>query len=118
MTRFEDGLVGLVGRREMVGTGVMGAWVTGLLVGDCVGSSDIIQGGSESKHRTPLSRIAPEQQFSPPPGLPPHPLPPQLPHDSAQHISLLNTLCGHDPGDTGMGVCGLDVGLDDGAGEG
>lgn len=110
MTKFVGGLVGIVGRMEMVGEGVMGAGVTGALVGYCVGSSEIIQGGSESKHRTPLSRIAPEQQFSPPPGRPPHPDPPQLPHDSAQHISLLKTSCGHDPGDTGMGVCGLDVG--------
>ena len=37
-----------------------------------------------------------------------------MPHDSKQHISLLNTSCGHDPGKSGIDVCGLVVGLYDG----
>lgn len=120
IARFVDNeLVGLlVGTRETVGKGVMGARVTrawvGISVGDTLGSSDIIHGGSEYKHRTPLSRILLEQQFDPPPGRLPHPLPPQVPHDSKQHISLLNTSCGHDPGESGIDVCGLVVGLYDG----
>ena len=64
----------------------------------------MIHGGIESIHMTPAFRIAPEQQLSPPPGRLPHPLPPQVPHSSAQQISLLNTLCGHFPGDTGVSV--------------
>jgi len=53
---------------------------------------------------TPAFRIAPAQQLSPPPGRLPHPFPPQVPHSSAQQISLLNTLCGHFPEDTGLSV--------------
>ena len=75
----------------------------------------MIQGGSESIHITPLSRILPVQQLSPPPGRLPHPLPPQAPHASLQQISLLNTECGHDPtGVIGIEVCGCNVGVDDG----
>ena len=117
MTRFV-GIVGLVGLELEVGNGVgvmgarvIGACVTGLFVGDWLGSSDIIQGGSESKHKTPLSRILLVQQLDPPPGRLPQPLPPQVPHDSKQHISLLNTSCGHVPGDTGVDVVGFDVGF-------
>jgi len=114
ITRFVGGSVGFVGPREIVGKGVIGARVTGLLVGDSVGSSEMMQGGSESIHITPLSRILPVQQLSPPPGLLPHPLPPQVPHASLQHISLLKIECGHDPGDIGVDVCGINVGVDDG----
>ena len=91
----------------------------GLLVGDSVGSPEMMQGGSESIHITPLSRILPVQQLSPPPGRLPHPLPPQVPHASLQQISLLNIECGHDPAcDIGVDVCGLNVGVDDGDNDG
>ena len=78
-----------------------------------------MQGGSESIHITPVSRILPVQQLSPPPGRLPHPLPPQVPHASLQQISLLNIECGHDPAcDIGVDVCGLNVGVDDGDNDG
>ena len=73
----------------------------------------MMHGGSASTHIIPASLIEPEQQFAPPPGRLPHPLPPQLPHSSAQQTSLLNTVWGHSPGDTGV-VCGLNEGLYDG----
>ena len=55
--------------------------------------------------------MEPAQQFPPPPGRLLHPLPPQLPHSSAQQISLLDTVCGQSPEDTRVDV---DEGLDDG----
>jgi len=80
--------------------------------------TDIMHGGSESIHKTPVFRIVPEQQFAPPPGRLPHPLPPHVPQSSAQQISLLNTLCGQLPGvDVGVfeGLCeGLFVGIREG----
>ena len=63
-----------------------------------------MQGGSELTHEIPESLTALERQLSAPPGRLLHPLPPQLPHSSAQQISLLDTVCGQSPGDTGKSV--------------
>ena len=48
--------------------------------------SRITHGANESSQEIPLATIGPPQQFDPPPGRAPHPIPPHVPHEVGQQI--------------------------------